>query len=203
MLGQYLRLLWRSKLFQQWSVQSEEVWFNNWILMRTVPRFVSLIMIVVKQTNVGPVLISLNHQKDQRNALTLNSTQAEALQCKQLLRIVHEAVRQQNETGYPQAIILRLAAIYRWLWESWHSCARSGTSGSGKTYSSMIILRQLFNVAGGGPETDAFKHLAAAFTVLRSLGSAKTLINSESSRLVRPLTTNLDLILKLFTKLDF
>lgn len=60
----------------------------------------------------------------------------------------------------------------------------SGTSGSGKTYSSMIILRQLFNVAGGGPETDAFKHLAAAFTVLRSLGSAKTTINSESSRLV-------------------
>ncbi len=60
----------------------------------------------------------------------------------------------------------------------------SGSSGSGKTYSSMIILRQLFNVAGGGPETDAFKHLAAAFTVLRSLGSAKTTINSESSRLV-------------------
>ena len=57
-------------------------------------------------------------------------------------------------------------------------------SGSGKTYSSMIILRQLFNVAGGGPETDTFKHLAATFTVLRSLGSAKTAINSESSRLV-------------------
>ena len=26
---------------------------------------------------------------------------------------------------------------------------------------------QLFDIAGGGPETDAFKHLAAAFTVLR------------------------------------
>lgn len=35
-----------------------------------------------------------------------------------------------------------------------------------------------------GPETDAFKHLAAAFTVLRSLGSAKTATNSESSRIV-------------------
>lgn len=36
---------------------------------------------------------------------------------------------------------------------------------------------------GGGIETDAFKHLAAAFTVLRSLGSAKTASNSESSRI--------------------
>ena len=61
----------------------------------------------------------------------------------------------------------------------------SGSSGSGKTYSSMVILRQLFNVVGGGPETDAFKHLAAAFTVLRSLGSAKTINNSESSRIVK------------------
>lgn len=48
----------------------------------------------------------------------------------------------------------------------------------------MLLLRQLFAVAGGGPETDAFKHLAAAFTVLRSLGSAKTATNSESSRIV-------------------
>lgn len=49
----------------------------------------------------------------------------------------------------------------------------------------MLLLRQLFDVAGGGPETDAFKHLAAAFTVLRSLGSAKTATNSESSRIVQ------------------
>jgi dachs protein len=61
----------------------------------------------------------------------------------------------------------------------------AGTSGSGKSHASMLLLRQLFAVAGGGPETDAFKHLAAAFTVLRSLGSAKTATNSESSRIVR------------------
>jgi len=48
----------------------------------------------------------------------------------------------------------------------------------------MVLLRQLFDLAGGGPETDAFKHLAAAFTVLRSLGSAKTAANRESSRIV-------------------
>ncbi|KFM58637.1 Myosin IB heavy chain, partial [Stegodyphus mimosarum] len=115
-------------------------------------------------TNVGPILLSVNPYQDVGNPLTLSSAHA-ASRCPQLLRVVHEAVRQQSETGYPQAIIL------------------SGESGSGKTYSSMLLLRQLFDVAGGGPETDAFKHLAAAFTVLRSLGSAKTANNSESSRI--------------------
>ncbi|XP_064106085.1 unconventional myosin-IXb-like isoform X2 [Macrobrachium nipponense] len=115
-------------------------------------------------TNVGPILLSVNPYHELGNALTLTSTRA-APQSPHLLRVVHEAVRQQSETGYPQAIIL------------------SGASGSGKTYTSMLLLRQLFDVAGGGPETDAFKHLAAAFTVLRSLGSAKTGSNSESSRI--------------------
>ncbi|XP_063858660.1 unconventional myosin-IXb-like isoform X1 [Scylla paramamosain] len=115
-------------------------------------------------TNVGPILLSVNPYHEVGNALTLTSTRA-AVQSPHLLRVVHEAVRQQSETGYPQAIIL------------------SGASGSGKTYTSMLLLRQLFDVAGGGPETDAFKHLAAAFTVLRSLGSAKTTSNSESSRI--------------------
>lgn len=60
----------------------------------------------------------------------------------------------------------------------------AGVSGSGKTYASMVLLRRLFDVAGGGPETDAFKHLAAAFTVLRALGTAATPANSSSSRIV-------------------
>ncbi|XP_051174657.1 unconventional myosin-IXb isoform X1 [Leptopilina boulardi] len=115
-------------------------------------------------TNVGPILVCINPYTDVGNPLTLTSTRAVPL-APQLNRVVQEAVRQQSETGYPQAIIL------------------SGTSGSGKTYASMLLLRQLFDVAGGGPETDAFKHLAAAFTVLRSLGSAKTATNSESSRI--------------------
>lgn len=84
----------------------------------------------------------------------------------ELARLVHTAVRHQADTGYPQAIIL------------------SGVSGSGKTYASMVLLRRLFDVAGGGPETDAFKHLAAAFTVLRSLGTASTPANTHSSRIV-------------------
>ncbi|XP_032669499.1 unconventional myosin-IXb isoform X1 [Odontomachus brunneus] len=115
-------------------------------------------------TNVGPILVCVNPYTDVGNPLTLTSTRTVPL-TPQLNKVVQEAVRQQSETGYPQAIIL------------------SGTSGSGKTYASMLLLRQLFDVAGGGPETDAFKHLAAAFTVLRSLGSAKTATNSESSRI--------------------
>lgn len=47
----------------------------------------------------------------------------------------------------------------------------------------MVLLRRLFDVAGGGPETDAFKHLAAAFTVLRSLGAAATAANAHASRI--------------------
>lgn len=110
-------------------------------------------------------MLSINPYIDVGNPLTLSSTRTLEL-APQLRKIVLEAVRQQAETGYPQAIIL------------------SGTSGAGKTHCSMLLLRQLFAVAGGGPETDAFKHLAAAFTVLRSLGSAKTSTNSESSRIV-------------------
>lgn len=116
-------------------------------------------------TNVGPILLSVNAYHDVGNPLTLSSTRGLPL-APQLLRVVRDAVRQQAETGYPQAMIL------------------SGCSGSGKTHAAMLLLRQLFDVAGGGPETDAFKHLAAAFTVLRALGSAKTASNSESSRIV-------------------
>ncbi|XP_077491338.1 unconventional myosin-IXb-like dachs isoform X2 [Amblyomma americanum] len=115
-------------------------------------------------TNVGPILVSVNAYQDTGNPLTLRSAHA-ASRCPQLLQVVHEAARQQAETGYPQAIIL------------------SGENGSGKTYASMVLLRQLFDVAGGGCETDAFKHLAAAFTVLRSLGCAKTQHNAQSSRI--------------------
>lgn len=85
-------------------------------------------------TNIGPVLLSLNPYHSVSNPLTLASTHQEASKYPQLAKVVHEAVRQQSETGYPQAIIL------------------SGESGSGKTFASMIFLRQLFDVAGGGKE---------------------------------------------------
>lgn len=57
----------------------------------------------------------------------------------------------------------------------------------------MQLLRRLFDVAGGGAETDAFKHLAAAFTVLRSLGAAATAANQHSSRIVSLYQTTRDL----------
>lgn len=160
---------------------------------------------------MGPILLCVNPYRDVGNPLTLNSTRSLPLD-QQLNRVVQEAVRQQSETGYPQAIILSgrsacfcLELSLWWLvtlkdGTSWNvfgyldlvwvvlwsrgTFLFSGTSGSGKSHVSMLLLRQLFAVAGGGPETDAFKHLAAAFTVLRSLGSAKTATNSESSRIV-------------------
>ena len=46
----------------------------------------------------------------------------------------------------------------------------------------MLLLRQIF-ASNGGLESDTFKQLSAAFTVLRSLGSAQTATNRESSRI--------------------
>lgn len=125
-----------------------------------------------RQTSVGPILLAMNAYTDAGNALTPGAARA---QRPELARLVHDAVRHQADTGCPQAIIL------------------SGASGSGKTHASMVLLRRLFDVAGGGPETDAFKHLAAAFTVLRSLGTAATHANSHSSRIVSCI-----LVLRLF-----
>ena len=118
---------------------------------------------------MGPIVLSINPYRDVGNPLTLNSTRqaAQNENSAALGRVVQEAVRLQSESGYPQAVIV------------------SGASGSGKTHTSMVLLRQLFDVASGGGaghETDTFKHLSAAFTVLRSLGSAKTAANRESSR---------------------
>ncbi|KAK9736482.1 Myosin head (motor domain) [Popillia japonica] len=101
-------------------------------------------------TNVGPILLCVNPYRNVGNPLTLNSTRGLALS-QQLNKVVQEAVRQQSETGYPQAIIL------------------SGTSGSGKSHASTVPEKAM-------PQS-------AAFTVLRSLGSAKTATNSESSRI--------------------
>lgn len=57
------------------------------------------------QTNVGPILISVNPFADNKNPLTLTSMRLVSLDAK-LLKVVEDAVRQQSETGYPQAIIL-------------------------------------------------------------------------------------------------
>ena len=113
---------------------------------------------------MGQIFLLGNPQTLHNNPLTLQSTQS-IQPPTPIQRVVQEALRQQAETNYPQAIIL------------------SGWSGSGKTYNSMLILRELFNCAGGG--ADGFKHLSAAITVLRSLGSASTAANKESSRIVR------------------
>ena len=83
----------------------------------------------------------------------MNSTSPE------LSKVVDEALRLQSDTKYPQAIIV------------------SGRSGSGKSHAAMKLLRHL------NQDSDAFKYLSAAITVLRSLGSAQTTSNRESSRI--------------------
>ena len=97
--------------------------------------------------------------------MTLTSTQEVASKSSsELVNVVDEAVRLQNETGYPQTIIV------------------SGSSGSGKSHASMVLLRHLFALTGGH-QSDTFRQLSAAFTVLRSLGSAQTTTNRDSSRI--------------------
>ena len=71
------------------------------------------------------------------------------------------------------------------LFSNYLSFFYSGISGSGKTQASLQLLRLLFEQAGGGAETDAFKHLNAALTVLRALTTAGTVANNNSSRMVR------------------
>ncbi|CAL8122354.1 unnamed protein product [Orchesella dallaii] len=115
-------------------------------------------------TYMGHILLTINPLNDVGNPLTLTSTK-EIIPSFPIQKVVQEALRQQGDTGYPQAIIL------------------SGCSGSGKTYTSMLVLKQLFELAGGGMETDAFKHLTASVTVIRSLGTARTASNRESSRI--------------------
>ncbi|CAG9087282.1 unnamed protein product [Plutella xylostella] len=55
-------------------------------------------------TWIGPILVSLNGYTDTSNPLTLSAARAA---CRpELARLVHDAVRHQADTGYPQAIIL-------------------------------------------------------------------------------------------------
>lgn len=70
----------------------------------------------------------------------------------QLARIVGEAVRQQSETGYPQAIILS-GSVGLYLFIIFLNILQKLKNynlkiGSGKTHCSMLLLRQLFAVAG-------------------------------------------------------
>ncbi|XP_060081419.1 myosin-IIIb-like [Ylistrum balloti] len=113
------------------------------------------------QNKVGPVVISVNSYQHRPSCQALlGPVKASAL----LQGVVRDAVTQHADTGHSQAIIV------------------SGESGSGKTFCAMQLLRQLFDIAGGGSETDTFKHLSATLTVLQSLCSATTVTNPECSR---------------------
>ncbi|KAJ8318178.1 hypothetical protein KUTeg_003269, partial [Tegillarca granosa] len=104
------------------------------------------------QTRIGPVVVTLNSNRH-RPSPTL-------VQCSRMLL----------KKQYPSILI-----------QETHRPS-FGESGGGKTFCAMQLLRQLFDIVGGGPGTDAFKHLSATLTVLQSLCSATTISNLESSR---------------------
>ncbi|XP_038068155.1 myosin-3-like [Patiria miniata] len=114
-------------------------------------------------TRVGPVLVSINPYRGVPLEQVLQHSRTN--QSQHIHRLASHVLKQLIDTGTSQAVIL------------------GGESGSGKTHTSQCLLRQLYSIAGGGNETDSFKHLAASFAVLRSLGCAKTASNSDSSRM--------------------
>ena len=60
----------------------------------------------ILQTNVGPIVLSVNPYRDVGNPLTLTSTkEAASSGCPELSKVVQEAVRMQSESGYPQVYI--------------------------------------------------------------------------------------------------
>lgn len=90
---------------------------------------------------MGPILLCVNPYRDVGNPLTLSSTRSLALSS-QLNRVVQEAVRQQSETGYPQAIIL----------SGGHTCVVRGTehqSGHNKIMSHVHVSGFKNNVCLG------------------------------------------------------
>ncbi|XP_047737603.1 myosin-A [Hyalella azteca] len=115
------------------------------------------------KTNVGPTLVSINPYTAVGNSLTLASTRG-APQKPHLLRVVHEAVRQQSETGYPQAVIL------------------SGTSGS-RARPATRKLSYSQQSETGYPQAVILSGTSGSRVRPATLGLAKTDINSESSRI--------------------
>lgn len=69
---------------------------------------------------IGPILVAVNPYTDACNALTLTAARAHR---PELARLVHDAVRHQADTGYPQAIILSGAHHHRHACSVWVSCA--------------------------------------------------------------------------------
>lgn len=78
-------------------------WLNR-LNLSYLSRLLSLLRYMF-QTNVGPILLAVNPYRDVGNPLTLTSTRNHSLS-PQLETVVRDAVCQQAETGYPQAIIL-------------------------------------------------------------------------------------------------
>ena len=96
-------------------------------------------------TSVGPCLIALNPHSVSFPSLAL----VDSANSIQLHNICQDAIQQLLETGHSQSLIL------------------SGRNGSGKSYNSQLLIRELVHMTGTGK--DMLKHIQSALTVLRPL----------------------------------
>ncbi|XP_064599568.1 unconventional myosin-IXb-like [Liolophura sinensis] len=115
------------------------------------------------QTKAGPVVICVNPFLRSPGPVVLCDDCALSPR-HELAMLVREALSEYADTRQSQVILA------------------SGESASGKSYCTLRVLHELFTMAGGGTETDTFKHLSAALTVLHGLTSASTVSTPDSTR---------------------
>ncbi|XP_048575754.1 unconventional myosin-IXb isoform X2 [Nematostella vectensis] len=110
---------------------------------------------------LGPVLLSVNTYAPHTHQGVLQSPQDR----KCLQNIVKQVLREMSDTSHPQVFVM------------------SGCNGSGKSWLSHALVRQIMEESEGGLDTDICKHFLASYTVLQSLGCSKTASNSNSTRI--------------------
>ncbi|XP_028395364.1 unconventional myosin-IXb-like [Dendronephthya gigantea] len=110
-------------------------------------------------TMVGPVQLILNpFNSETKDAINCNSKKSTCFR-----PLIMKSLEQLNETRMPQIMIL------------------SGESGSGKSYTAQMIIKELMNITCGTAQSDLLRQLDASITVLDILGKARTTNSPESS----------------------
>ncbi|PIK49187.1 putative unconventional myosin-X [Apostichopus japonicus] len=115
------------------------------------------------QTRVGPVLLTFNPHRGIPIQQAFQYSQLG--QNLPLSQLASNVVNNLHDKGSSQAIILY------------------GESGSGKSYTSQLFLRQIYDLKGEGSDSESFKLLTAASHVLRALCSVKTQSNPSATRM--------------------
>ncbi|KAJ8037913.1 Unconventional myosin-Ib [Holothuria leucospilota] len=115
------------------------------------------------QTRIGPVLLTFNPHRGIPIQQAFQYSQLG--QNLPLSQLACNVLNNLHDKGLSQAIIL------------------CGESGSGKTYASQLLLRQIYNLKGQGSDSQSFKLVTAASHVLRALSTVKTPANPSATRM--------------------